>query len=114
MTRLSRHKLTPTIKQRLVDDFFDILSDLNGNEQKNFLNNLFTPTEMETFAKRLAILKGLRSDKTYWEIKDEVKVTGSTIAKMHNILSRAGEKFLVTLDHLIDEDKLLNDLKKDI
>lgn len=113
MTRLSRFKLRPQIKGkyigRLSKGFF---KQKPLEKLEIFLSHLLTDTEIETFAKRLEIIKQLRKGSTYWSIKDDVKVTNATITKMHNILMRADEEFLRSLGTLIKEDNLEEELEK--
>jgi len=106
MTRLSRYKLSPAVKENHIKDFYRSFFDQDSqSDLENFSNHLFTPTEIETFAKRIAILKRLKKGLSYWEIKDEVKVTNATITKMANILQRAAGKFIETLDKLIEDEE---------
>jgi Trp operon repressor len=114
MTRLSRFKLNNNVYQKFVADFFDATynQDSPANLQ-TFLKHLLTPTEIETFAKRLAILKRLRKKLSYWEINDEVKVTGATITKMSNILQRAESQFLKILDRSVERDKTAERKRKE-
>src|SRR3989344_6050179 len=107
MTRLSRYKLKPQIRSKFIERLFEGFFKQKPLEKLEvLLNHLLTDTEIETFAKRLEIIKQLRRGSTYWEIKDSVRVTNATITKMHNILMRADKDFLRSLDKLIDEDGL--------
>ena len=105
MTMLSKSRLKPFYRERLINKF---LSAVNKNRDisatRNFLGHLLTPVEIDTFAKRLEIFKELRRNSTYFGISDKVKVTGATITKMNNIILKADEKFLRFLDELVEED----------
>ncbi|OGY25513.1 MAG: hypothetical protein A2Z11_03745 [Candidatus Woykebacteria bacterium RBG_16_43_9] len=104
--RLSRYKLHPKLLDKLTKDFYkSVLDQDNYNGLVNFGDRIFTPTELEALGKRLGILKMLRQDLSYWEIKDKIKVTNSTINKMANILKKADKRFIETLGRLVEEDK---------
>lgn len=73
-------------------------------EAAELLKLLFSPTEKERFAKRLEILKKLRKDSSYKEIKKTLNVSDNTIAQMSNALKVASPQALKTVDRLIRED----------
>ncbi len=106
MTQLSKHRLTPAIKERLANKFFESVHQRRTIEDtKIFLSHLLTPIEIETFAKRLEIFKLRRKGLTYGEIWERIKVTGATINKMTNLLLKANGKFVGFIDKLIEEDR---------
>lgn len=57
------------------------------------IRDLFTHTEYKMFAKRLEIARRLLDGDDYQTIKNKVKVTGTTIALINNILAEKGEGF---------------------
>lgn len=73
-------------------------------EVQEFLNILFSPTEKERLAKRLEILKKLRQEIPYKEIKKDLKVSDNTIAEMSNALKEAPPQALRTVDRMLGED----------
>jgi len=106
MTRLSKYKLKPNVRLELVEKFSKALSrQKTTRELENLLDHLLTPTEIDTFAKRLEIIKKLKSKNPYWSIRDEVKVTNATITKMSNILLKANDVFVRSIDALLKEDE---------
>jgi len=114
VVKLSSYKLLPKLKEKYINEFYEAIFESSDLEDlKGFGNHLFTPTEIEAFAKRIAILKRLRTGLSYWEIKDEVKVTNATITKMANILQKANQKFVETFDDLIKEENKQERRKKD-
>lgn len=106
MAKLSRFHLKPEDQRYLRAELWkDIASLDKANSVEQFLNEFFTPTETVMFAKRLEILKLLRQDYLYGEIKEFLKVTPNTIAKMNNILHLANSEFLAILDGLVRQQK---------
>ena len=106
MTKVSRFKLNLKYLQYILNDFWEDLAYLDDSEDvQTFFKPFFTPTETTMFAKRLAILKLLRQDYQYDEIRENLKVTPNTVAKMNNILHLADQKLLGILDELIEEQK---------
>lgn len=106
MTKLSRNLLKSYVKEDVLREFWYTLDDLKGRNLFIFLQDIFTPTEIMMVAKRLAIIRALRQKISYPTIREEYKVTDTTIAKMNNILARASDDFLKVLDRLIRAEEL--------
>lgn len=112
--KLSSYKLQPKLTEKYLNEFYEALYQATEKDSLvDFVDHLFTPTEIEAFAKRIAILKRLRKGLPYWEIKDEVKVTNATITRMANILQKASEHFIRLLDDLLEQDELYEKRKKE-
>ena len=106
MMKVSRLKLNLKYLQYILNDFWEGLAYLDDSKDvKTFFKPFFTPTETTMFAKRLAILKLLRQDYQYDDIRENLKVTPNTVAKMNNILHLADQKLLEILDELLEEQK---------
>jgi len=73
-------------------------------EVREFLDLLFSPTEKERVAKRFEILKKLRQQISYKEIKKILNVSDNTVAQMSNALKIASPQALKAIDRLIRED----------
>lgn len=101
MTRVSRNPLNKKEKFMMIEEFWHALGQLNKGEVAHFFNEFFSPTEILMFAKRLDILKGLRKNISYENLRMGLKVTEPTIAKMSTILQRGDENFLHILDQLM-------------
>ncbi len=112
--KLSSYNLQPKLKEKYLNEFYEALSEAAEKDSLlDFGNHLFTPTETEALAKRIAILKRLRKQLLYSEIKDEVKVTNATITRMANILQKASNHFTQLLDGLLEQDELYEKHKKE-
>lgn len=103
--RLSRYELHPLLYAELQNKLYRALFDQDNFEDlENLAQHIFTPTELEALGKRLEILKLLRRDLSYMEIREKVKVTNATINKMANILKKADQEFIKSLDSSLKAD----------
>lgn len=105
MTKVSRRPLNLQVKSEVIREFWFALGKLNRHEVEVFLRDILSPTEIIMIAKRLEILKQLRERHDYNNIRDNVKVTDTTIAKMSEKLQKASEEFIKILDKLIADEK---------
>lgn len=91
--RTSQRKLNPSLKRQLIETFTQAISDLKGRtEVHTFLKDFFTDAEMEVFSKRLAIAYWLKKNRSYANIKNNLKVSSATIANVHESLEKPGYK----------------------
>ena len=89
MPKISRLELKSAIMETIVSELhhaFLLLKD--EGEALTFLNTLFTSTEITIFSKRLNIARMYLKGKNYHAIRDELKVSDSTIARISTKLSR--------------------------
>ncbi|MBI4999399.1 hypothetical protein HZB97_01360 [Candidatus Gottesmanbacteria bacterium] len=113
MTPVSRRPLQWQIKNDLINEFWFALGKLNRKEIELFLKDILSPTEIMILSKRIEILKKLRKKSDYSDIRDSIKVTDSTIAKMSEKLQKANEVFMQILDYLIrDENRRWEEFKE--
>lgn len=105
MTPVSRRPLNRQTKYDLINEFWFALGRLNRKEIEFFLRDILSPTEIIMLSKRIEILKQLRKRYDYSNIRDNIKVTDSTIAKMSEKLQKANEAFIKILDYLIRDEK---------
>jgi TrpR-related protein YerC/YecD len=121
MPKVSRIKVDSEKLGFYLNNFWSVITLLENKEQvKYFLKALLTHTEMKMFAKRMQIAKMLIEGNTYNDIRNHVRVTDSTIARINNILETQGKglKTAITFLQKIEketEEKRMNatpDLKK--
>lgn len=94
--RLSEQKLNPSLKNQLFKTFAQTLTDFGKLEDtQNFLRDFFTDTEVETFAKRLAVGYWLTKNRSYTNIRDNLKVSSATIAEVAGKYTLAGFKLAI-------------------
>lgn len=113
MTPVSKKPLNRQTKYDLINEFWFALGRLNRKEIEFFLRDILSPTEIIMLSKRIEILKQLRKKYNYGDIRDNIKVTDSTIAKMSEKLQKANEIFVKILDFLIrDENRRWQEFKE--
>lgn len=84
MTKISRIPLSQEKWDKFLKNFWQAVALLrNEKEAERFFKDLLTPTEIKMFLKRLEIAKLLLEGKTYDFIKDELRVTNSTITNVN-------------------------------
>lgn len=99
MAKFNRFSRLPTEEyQELMIYFCQALSSLkNTKEAAKFLTDLLSAQEAEMLAKRLKIAKRLAEGKKYDEIRQELKVGFSTIARVNTWLNLSGEGFRMVI-----------------
>lgn len=84
-------------KSEQADLLFDLLQAFtllkNLPDAASFITDLLTSSEVKTLSKRLRIAKLLLSGSTYSQVKEHLKVSDPTIAKVAVWLQEKGEGF---------------------
>ena len=89
--RTSEGKLSKFLQNQINNSFAQVITDLNKMEESiSFIKDFFTPSELETFSKRLAIGYWLKKGRSYVNIKTNLKVSSATIAEVSQMLKRKG------------------------
>ncbi|BCX14483.1 MAG: hypothetical protein KatS3mg088_166 [Patescibacteria group bacterium] len=89
--RTSKQKLNPILKNQIVKAFAQVIADIkNQDEALLFLKDFFVDSEIEAFAKRLAVGYWLKKGRSYKNIKDNLKVSSATIADISFIYKNKG------------------------
>lgn len=89
-----RSKLSVQKRKQLVFGLCQSFASLNtSSEVAEALTDLLTPQEVEAIAKRLQISAFLVEGKSYQEIRDDLKVGFSTIARVNTWLNLSGEGY---------------------
>lgn len=74
-----------------------VIADLRSTEDtQELLDNLLTETEKIAISKRLGIAVLLTEGKSYDEIKDTLKVSSATVAKVQEMLDTPGIKIALS------------------
>ena len=93
MTQVSKRQLGRQLEQEIYDTFWSTISKFTDKVEINdFFSELFTHNERINFAKRLAIAILLYKDHDWRSIKDMVKVSEGTIAKIASKVNTSGFK----------------------
>ncbi|MEK7526074.1 MAG: Trp family transcriptional regulator [Patescibacteria group bacterium] len=94
--RISVKKLNESLKKQIVWELAQTLTNFKDPQQTLvFLNDFLNTTELETFAKRLAIAYWLKKGRSYNNIKDNLKVSNATIATVQETLNTSGMKLAI-------------------
>jgi TrpR-related protein YerC/YecD len=89
--RTSSEKINKTLRAQLDSLLSQTIADIkNTDEAGVFLNSFFTDSEVETFAKRLAVAYWLKKGRSYSNIKQNLKVSSATISSIQSMLSKKG------------------------
>lgn len=101
MPKVSRIRLDSKHLGFFINNFWSLITLLENKDQvKSFLKDLLTHTEMKMLAKRIQIAKMLLEGYNYRDIRNYVKVTDSTIARINNILEVEGEGLRTAINYL--------------
>lgn len=97
MSKIKVSQIDTKERQRIVGELLDVISSIRKREEMfEFLFRLMTPSEVIMLARRLQIAKLLLADKTYDEIRKQMKVSHRTIADIEGWLDEnSGRKDLV-------------------
>lgn len=91
--RTSSFKLNPTLKKQIGKMFTQLICDLKSpKETDDFLKVFFNESEYETFIKRMAVAYWLKKNRSYSNIKNNLKISSATIASIQNTLNSEGIK----------------------
>jgi uncharacterized protein YerC len=101
--RTSNLKLNPSVKKEIARTLEQLVADLKTPEDVAiFFKDFFNDSEVETFAKRLAVAYWLRKDRSYENIKQNLKVSSATIASVQSSMKKPG--FLLALKRVEAEE----------
>lgn len=91
--RVSEKTLNESLKRQIEDMFVQAVADLRDpQEVKVFFGDFLNNTEYEAFVKRLAIAYWLKKQRSYINIKDNLKVSSATIATVQSMIDKPGFK----------------------
>lgn len=96
--RVSDQKLDPKIQTEIFSLLYQVVVDLGSpKETKEFLEDILSPAELTTFAKRLAAAYWLKNGRNYEDIKTNLKLSSATIATIdREIKNSKGFKVALT------------------
>ncbi len=113
MSQVSKRPLSNKVEQKLFEIFFKSLARLsNPSDIQQFLFDLLGPAERTMLAKRLAIALLLAKGYHYETIKDTLKVSQETIARVNIALNYQGEGYNLVIKKILREEKLENIFEK--
>lgn len=94
--KVSSRDMNMAMEEEIEELLVQIISDLKGvGETKALLSVLLTGAERSAIARRLAIALSLTNGKSYEEIRESLKVSSATIAKVQESLDSNGMKLAI-------------------
>lgn len=91
--RTSDRRINTSLKSQITKTFAQLLADLKDiKESEAFLHDFFNDSELETFAKRLAVAYWLKKGKSYLNTRENLKVSTATIATVQALAEKPGFK----------------------
>ena len=89
--RISERKINPILKNQVIKTLAQTLADFKDPKEVGvFLKDFFNDSELETFAKRLAVAYWLRKKRSYSNIMENLNVSSATIAVIQNLSKSPG------------------------
>src|SRR3989344_4973595 len=108
MTKVSRLPLRPDIWERTFTLFTETLADIrNRDEVANFVCDFFSPTEKVMFAKRLATALLLAKGHDYNSVRQILRISPPTIAKMSFKVNYEGKGLNPVLNKIMKKQALM-------
>jgi uncharacterized protein YerC len=84
--QVSSQRLSLKKQNKLLEQLLVVIGDLSHpNDVSLFATNFFTPTEINVFSKRLAIIWSLKQGESYEDIKKNLHVSSATISSLSEI-----------------------------
>lgn len=94
MGKINRFAVDEKVEKRLSEDLAKALSSFHSPAvARDFWEKFLTSSEIVILAKRLEVFKKVIEKKPYQDIKDELKVGSTTIARAQNTLRKYGSSF---------------------
>ena len=107
MPQVSRRHLPKSVEEKLFKVFFKSLANISSpTDIQKFLSDLLGPVERTMLAKRLAIAILLAKGYQYETIKDIVKVSQETIARVNIALNYQGEGYKIAIRNALRDEKV--------
>jgi uncharacterized protein YerC len=89
--QVSKQKLNKTIEKQIYNIWYQLMADIKSAEEaKIMFQDLFSETERQVIAKRLAIAIFLDKGRSYENIKNTLKVSSATIASVQETMGNPG------------------------
>lgn len=113
MSQVSKRVLSKDIEIKLLEVLLSCFTYLSSkSDSKKFLFDLLSTTEQTMLAKRLGIALLLKKQYTYNEIKEILKVSQETIARVNMSLTYRGDGYNMIIRRLNSDQKIKDSLEK--
>jgi len=109
MSQVSRRTLSKNVEKKMYSIFFNTLARLsNPSDIQDFILDLLGPAEQTMLAKRFAIAVLLVKGYQYGTIKDILKVSQETIARVNMMLNFRGQGYNTAIKRVLKDENLEN------
>jgi len=98
MSRPLIKKISPKLRKELLKEFYDFVAGLDREETEEFFNKFLTPGEKIVLSRRLRIAKMLLQGYTTKEIREKLKVGGTTIQFVQKVIEDELERIQTRQD----------------
>jgi len=89
--RTSNQILNSSLKKQIEATFLQLIADTKTIEEASTIyHDILSPSELDTFIKRLAIAYWLKKGRSYNNIKTNLKVSSATIASVQEMMKTKG------------------------
>lgn len=111
MSQISKRWLKAEVSGKLVELFIKLIQQINTSEQaKNMSMTLFSAAERMMMAKRVSVMLMLVKGANYLTIRETLKVSQGTIAKMSQVVTTAPPSVVDWLKGEADADDFIQTL----
>lgn len=94
--QVSKQKLNKTIEKQIYNIMYQLIADVKSpDEAKIVFADLFSETERQVVAKRIAIALFLDKGRSYENIKNTLKVSSATIASVQESMGNPGMQMAI-------------------
>lgn len=105
MTKVSRLPLRTDVWDRILNLFVGTIANQTDKKRlSNFFDDFFSPTEKIMFAKRLAAAVLVAKEHDYQSIREILKVSPSTIAKLSLKIKYGGEGLKPVIEDIFKKE----------
>lgn len=109
MAQVSKRLLSKNVEQKMFSIFFTALAQLSKpSDIRDFILDFLGPVEQKMLAKRLGIAVLLTKGYSYSTIKDILKVSQGTIARVNVILSYRGKGYSLAVKRILRDESFDN------
>lgn len=89
--QVSKQKVNPILEKQLSKTFYQLVADLDKSADVELVfKDLLSSTELTTITKRLAVAYWLSKNRSYQNVKNNLKVSSASVAAIKKCLKRPG------------------------
>lgn len=94
--QISKQKVNPALEKQIAHMWYQLIVDTTSLEEaEKMFSDLLSKTELAAISKRLAVGYWLTKNRSYENIKDNLKVSSATIATVQQDMKLPGWKMAI-------------------